>query len=212
MTFNGGLSFVGQNQKPRFDDRETIVLLDSGINLSRIDLSYLCKDKMLDFTNKGLRDKLEHGNLTFLSMQERVDPMKTCIFPIKTFASTPNLSAESYLAALIFLRSFSFEKLVIPFEDISYWHLEVELLENISRRSKIYVSAGNGREFLSEEECLIYPACLSLKIDNENFIVVGSNKDRFNKGPIVKREENDEFQGFFGTSFSASIAAAKDSK
>ncbi len=212
LIYNILLAVIGKSFKPRFDSRSTIVILDSGIDLSRIDKRYLCNTGMLDFTRKGFKSKIEHGNLTFLAIQKIIDHKKTCIYPVKTIARNPNLSAENYLKALIFLVDWQFEKIVLPFEDISYWHKEVDLLDQISGYSKIYASAGNGQEILSPQSCNIYPACLSLKINNDNFIVVGSRYQRFNKGEVVTRLEDDEFNGIMGTSFSAAIAAAKDER
>lgn len=198
------------------EPRIKIVVIDTGLKVTKEILPYLCKYGHFSTQGNVFKDTIGHGtNVTGL-IAERIDPKKYCILMIK-YTNSFNSNAKDYVASLRYIKSLDnvgFVNLSLGGTDIDTDELWV--LDDLLRRGvKISVSAGNFNQDL-DKNCNVFPACYST-IFGSNFHVVGSStqyagRAYSNYGAVVKYHEDGTRVGtppMTGTSQAAAIHTGK---
>lgn len=192
------------------ESRKKIVVLDTGANLSQRNKSYLCDSKQ-DFSFSSFN----HGQNIIGLIGERINIKKYCIVSIKIYNNS--LRPSKYVSSL---KSISKIKNVVAvnlslsgtgYLQVEHWYIYKMTHSGI----KVFVSAGNNKEKLTEKKCNIYPACLKLfYMKNPNFVVVGSSTGNYSNYsdylPIKLRDGTKQGNpAMTGTSQSTAIYAGE---
>lgn len=189
------------------DGREKIVIIDTGLKITKEITPYLCSSSY-DSTKTGIKDNHGHGTNIVNIIAENMNPKKNCLYIIK-FWNNGELEGtfNNYMKALRHIKTLT---------NVTYINLsldgplpdndEMDLLKHfLSKNIKINVAAGNNNLNL-DETCRAFPACY--KISNPNFHVVGSNTGFYsNKGKVVKYWENGSIVKAGGFTFSGTSQA-----
>lgn len=172
------------------ESRKRIVILDSGVNLSKDLELFLCEDGHRDFYDlespNPFHDHSEHGTLLASIITSGMNPETHCLSIYKFYGGDIQRSSIAYANALIDIRDLKPEIVVIAIEDTGYWQNEPLWFKDITRSTKVFIAAGNGGLNLARS-CEIYPACLASKVNSQNFMVVGDPEKYFNHGGPVNR-------------------------
>lgn len=187
-----------------------VAVIDTGLDLKKYK-NLLCKTGHKDFTNTGIKDRMNHGTLVVENIKKAAGNSNYCLIILKYYDqfSTVNnymqaLEEAIHLKVDVVNYSGGGNNLLLP---------ELAAIE-LNPDIKFFVSAGNNGANL-DENCFYYPACLN----SPNMTVVGAMKgpekaNYSNYGLVVDEWE----EGFatdekghisFGTSFSTPTATGK---
>jgi hypothetical protein len=175
------------------DNREKVLILDTGISSKWVDKKYLCEDGEKSMFS-SVEDTNGHGSNVYNLITENMDSTRYCIVSLRIFGDDDKCSDKDCLSAF-------HEALKLVVKDSKIKHLNLSLggkeksldivvIEKILERGGfVTVAAGNQAKNL-DESCDYYPACYKETIKNNNFRVVGNNWTiRSNFGKIVTDTE-----------------------
>jgi len=194
-----------------YPQRQQLLLIDSGVNVTKEIEPFLCKEGHKSFTDESpLNDETGHGSAMAATMAEKLDPFKHCIVVYKVY-NKKKIDTTAFFNAILKAENDRFKAVVIAHEDEGYYNDEIAVFKNLSLRSVVFVAAGNGGKNLSYK-CDVYPACLAENVKSENFRVVGGTEDLNRGGPINEVANPDKIfnnSQWHGTSVSTARAASQ---
>lgn len=190
-----------------------IVVLDTGYNENVDKDLKICQGGVLDFTGKGMEDKLRHGMNILGILSSRLKQIDYCVYIFKVYDTDDNNKFIDYLYALTriyFLPSIDIINYSSngPFPDKST--LEKVLIEGlIDKNIKFITAAGNYSRNL-DINCESYPACYSRVISVGNGESVEKHDKSSNYGKVITQWRNGHHvcangECFTGTSQSTAI-------
>lgn len=180
-------TFSQANEVYDTETRTKIVVVDSGLRISKEITPYLCKQQLNGYkVTKGGR----HGtNISYIIIKD-LDKTKYCLTMIAALSDFGMTEFDSY--------NKEFKK-VLDIQNVKYVNLSLNgpgsdeterdiIKKLINKKIHVTVSAGNNSSFL-DYNCNTFPACYRFK--NEYFHIVG-NKTRkdSNYGKVVTEWEN----------------------
>ena len=172
--------------------RKKIVVLDTGLHVSQMKKSYLCKNGIVStvgdtaiISEKLSSDQQAHGQNVIGLIGSRIDVTKYCIVSVRVY--TKHIQPLGYLKGLNYANSL-YNVVAVNIsssgESINYKHNpylmeeHAQITKLIHKGVKVIVAAGNSHKNLSNKNCSSFPACLKFYYDKldygHNFIVVGS--------------------------------------
>lgn len=164
-----------------------VALIDTGVDVSKIDTSKLCKGGHYDFLAGKEQigpDKIGHGTSMFNTIVKYAKDADFCITVLKSIEPGTSVDLDRTLARSI-LYAITIKAKVINYSisGDNYMNFErMALKVASSSRIFIFVAAGNDGKDL-DDECFIFPACYQ---NIQNLIIVGSKNQSSNKGDVVK--------------------------
>lgn len=201
------------------DFRKKIVILDTGINVTKTIEPFLCQNGLIDLTETNTTDVSGHGtNITHI-IAKHINVKAYCVYHIKYYKENEGVkNLYRFIKALKI--SLQLHPYAVNISGGGYEpsNKEAQLIMNLLEKgSYVVTAAGNDNQNL-DIDCNFYPACYNIK--HEKFFVVGSNnvfgQKSFssNYGKIINAKENGEnvaAGGFLksGTSQSTAIKTGK---
>lgn len=158
---------------------------------------YLCEDGHKSFLegkhNDPFIDSTGHGTMMAHAMAETLNPTQHCIVVYKTYPGySEETATTAYANALIQATNEDFIAIAIAIEDTGHYFAEAGWYRSLTKKSRVFVAAGNGGKSL-DVKCDVFPACLASDIKSENFRVVGDTRGYFNHGGPVNEIAKSEF-------------------
>lgn len=159
------------------EDRNRIVLIDSGVNVDSRLKSYMCEDGHKDFTNTTLKDNIGHGTQMVEIISDYINPTKTCIVNLKwtdTFGNSGVLNAVTAMYygyyALENVRVVNLSLSGLDYVEAEELAIKFLIKHNIH----VVVAAGNNSTNLTKL-CDAFPACYPIK---SKYFHVAASKNR----------------------------------
>jgi hypothetical protein len=173
------------------ETRMKVVVIDTGASREQLKQPYMCKNgNFTVFRDNGI-DTHGHGTNVIGLIVEKINAKKYCIVSIKFYDKHKAFSGV--VNAIRSLRTAI--KLKPTIVNLSMDGIEAEpeeynLIETLLKNgAKISVAAGNYNQELTQNYCLIYPACYKRWFDKalaKNFYVIGArNVSKSDYGPLV---------------------------
>ncbi len=176
---------VYPQQIKKEETRQKIAIIDTGINETDLNRSYLCdSDLHKDFTNTGINDTHGHGSHIASIVIKGMDPRKQCLVIIKYYQPSGNAedNLENTVSAFLYTKSISAFAVNYSGGGLEPSEKEKQAIMDLLD-SHIYVSvaAGNERYNLSKK-CQYFPACYEpTEEQSPYFFVVTSGVHKNNK-------------------------------
>jgi hypothetical protein len=195
------------------ETRDRVVIMDTGINMGKDPLPYLCQDGHIDFSGSGsIQDNNGHGTNIAGLVARGLDTTKQCITVIKYYdTDTDPYNGQKDDIALVnswnYLLQVNAKWVNMSFVGEIYVPQEYTVIKTLLDRGvKVAVAAGNEKLDLSIK-CERFPACY--KFNSPNFYVVGAYdviQSNFN-GPVNVLDAGRNQRGHFGPMASGSSQA-----
>ncbi len=199
------------------ENRDKIVIIDTGISFEQSQQSYICKDGLRFMRSITTHPFDENGHGTnILSIIAPKIKKSQCVVSYKIFNAFANTDTSQYryiYEDILKLPKVKFLNMSVGGE----FHSDEELsyLKRIlSKGSIIAVAAGNNNLNLTRDDCPIYPACYKVQLTGERYQVVANIGNRTNYGSqIITHTEDGNNKGQpvkSGSSQSTAIVTSKN--
>lgn len=205
------------------EERSRLVVIDHGLYSGSIEPSVFCEDADIEFDVSQIG--VSHIEKVTMAALEFTDIKNNCIHPFQTTYSG-NLEVFSIwslyqVRSLKNVKSINISMSGDPPDSIASAKIELDLYVELMKSGvDIFVSAGNSKQVLSEDNCLVFPACyktlLRGAISQKFIVVVSYDSPRHpsfftNLAEFESYMEDGWVSGSFGTSFSSPRAMGKKS-
>lgn len=187
------------------ETRDRVIIMDTGINMGKDPLPYLCQDGHVDFSGSGsIQDNNGHGTNIAGLVARGLDTKKQCITVIKYYDTDTNpYNGQANDISLInswnYLLQLEAKWVNMSFVGEIYVTQEYTVIKTLLDRGvKVAVAAGNEKLDFNIK-CERFPACY--KFNSPNFYVVGAydvEQSNFN-GPVNVLEAGWNQRGHFGS-------------
>jgi len=195
------------------DERNKIVLVDTGINLTEQLSPYICKDGHFG-VYKPLQDENGHGSAIASLMSKYINRDKTCIISYRWISGYEGNESDLNVVLHHLYKNYSKDIKIVNMSlgGPSRNNREKNVILNlISMGLKVVVAAGNENTDL-DKTCNYFPACYEIK--SHNFFVVTSKNTPLRNygGPAIYKENGVYYyigKTWSGTSMATGVKSAK---
>lgn len=193
------------------DNRDRVLIVDSGISSEFVDKKYLCENGEFSF-EENKNDEHGHGSNVYNLITNGIDTKKYCIISYKIAGKDGSIKGKE-----MDKRFNEAIEIVNNDKKIKYLNLSIQGTETgkdldlikiiLDRGGSVTIAAGNNSINLNDK-CDVFPACYKKVIKNNNLHVIGNTLISSNKGKVVTEIINGVRVGypvFSGTSQSSAI-------